>query len=164
MSYVCLCPNLYTGLNCQICNYLKDLFHFDYFSSVFDQDTNPCSNNPCQNGAVCQITALGAFKCICPTFFSGTYCQTSKCLITIILANKFFNFYLFIDTNACSFNSCLNGATCEITGNGNTFRCICPINYTGTYCQTCKLILKQETYISNFSKYQMNSRFKWMQH
>ena len=38
---------------------------------------NPCYNNPCLNGATCQVSGSGLnFLCICPTFYSGTYCQT----------------------------------------------------------------------------------------
>ena len=49
------------------------------------------------------------------------------------------NYLINLDTNACSFNSCLNGATCQVTGTGSTFTCICPIGFTGKYCQTCKI-------------------------
>ncbi len=43
-----------------------------------------------------------------------------------------------LDGNACSSNPCLNQAVCQVTGTGNTFTCICPTGYTGTFCQICK--------------------------
>ena len=39
--------------------------------------------------------------------------------------------------NACFNNPCLNGATCQSTGSGS-YVCLCPIQYTGVNCQTCK--------------------------
>ena len=41
------------------------------------------------------------------------------------------------DTNACSNSPCLNGATCQVTGTGSTYTCLCPAAYTGSNCQTC---------------------------
>lgn len=49
------------------------------------------------------------------------------------------NLWLLADSNACTNNPCLNGATCQVTGTGTTFNCICSTYYTGTYCQTCML-------------------------
>lgn len=46
------------------------------------------------------------------------------------------NFSFSIDTNVCSFNTCLNGGSCQPTGVGNGFICICQFGYSGTYCQT----------------------------
>ena len=39
--------------------------------------------------------------------------------------------------NACFNNPCLNGATCQTTG--STYVCICPAQFTGVNCQTCKI-------------------------
>ena len=42
-----------------------------------------------------------------------------------------------LDTNACSNNPCLNGATCQPTGTGSTYTCTCAPGYSGTNCQIC---------------------------
>jgi len=36
-------------------------------------------------------------------------------------------------TAACNF--CQNGGVLKVTDTGNTFKCICPAKYTGTYCE-----------------------------
>lgn len=38
---------------------------------------NSCYNNPCLNGATCQ-TSGNSYVCICPSFYSGSNCQTCK--------------------------------------------------------------------------------------
>ena len=42
--------------------------------------------------------------------------------------------------NACSFNQCLNGGTCTVTGT-TTFTCTCPTGFSGTTCQRSNLIV-----------------------
>ncbi len=51
---------------------------------------------------------------------------------------------MFIVTNACTNNPCLNGATCNPTGTGTTYTCTCVSGYSGANCQLCKRILKNE--------------------
>jgi len=36
-----------------------------------------CTNNPCSNGATCQISGSG-YICICLAGYSGSNCQTCK--------------------------------------------------------------------------------------
>ena len=43
---------------------------------------------------------------------------------------------LFLKDNACFNNPCLNGATCQTSG--NTFVCKCSAGYSGTTCSICK--------------------------
>jgi len=56
---VCVCPCLYTGVNCQICNFcfvflsLPDTDYFEVLMNNFFQDTNPCISNPCGANSVC---------------------------------------------------------------------------------------------------------------
>ena len=40
--------------------------------------------------------------------------------------------------NPCYNNPCLNGGSCQATGSGNSYICICPAGYSGINCQTCK--------------------------
>jgi len=49
---------------------------------------------------------------------------------------------LMID-NPCYNNPCLNGATCQTSG--SSYVCICPAGYSGTNCNTCKILAKKWT-------------------
>ena len=42
---------------------------------------------------------------------------------------------IYLDTNACSNNPCLNGGACQVTGTGATYTCTCQPGYSGTNCQ-----------------------------
>jgi len=46
---------------------------------IFLTKVNPCFNNPCLNGATCS-TSGSTYACLCPQFYSGTNCQTCKCI------------------------------------------------------------------------------------
>lgn len=46
---------------------------------------------------------------------------------------------ILIVNNACSNTPCLNEGTCQTTGIGSTYICICKTGYSGTNCQICKL-------------------------
>ena len=79
-GYLCLCPNFYTGTNCQTCKHSKQINNkIKIIILNLNIDTNACTNNPCLNGAVCQVTGTGStFTCICSLYYTGTYCQTSE--------------------------------------------------------------------------------------
>ena len=47
-------------------------------------------------------------------------------------------FMCCIDIDECSSNPCLNGGSCTDQVNG--YACICSPKYTGTQCQTSKLV------------------------
>ena len=66
--------------------------------------TDKCDSVTCFNNGTC---ADG--KCICPTGYSGTYCQTKN--------------------NPCDTVKCQNGGVCA------SGKCNCPSEYTGTYCE-----------------------------
>ena len=42
-------------------------------------DLNDCFQNTCQNGGVC-IDGANSYQCVCQFGFTGTNCQTSKCV------------------------------------------------------------------------------------
>lgn len=57
-----------------------------FFSSFFDRVLKgPCSPNPCENDAVCEVTAqsrrgdvFSEYVCKCQPGFEGVHCQNSK--------------------------------------------------------------------------------------
>ncbi|KAL5013502.1 hypothetical protein ScPMuIL_007772 [Solemya velum] len=56
-TYMCNCPNEFTGKNCEI-------------------EVNLCvTRQPCQNGAPCSIRSDGNYKCDCPLGFFGSECE-----------------------------------------------------------------------------------------
>jgi hypothetical protein len=55
-NYFCICPQYYSGMNCQISN-------------------NVCTSRPCRNGGTC--IALGSqYLCLCKAGYSGSNCQS----------------------------------------------------------------------------------------
>ena len=113
------------------------IFFEPLFGNYLNLLVNACFNNPCQNGATCQSNG-NTYICICAAFYSGTNCQTCKIELKFKIMNKQFNF-LYLVSNACSNNPCLNGATCQVTGSGSTYTCACPPSYSGLNCQICKI-------------------------
>ncbi|XP_038068280.1 mucin-3A-like isoform X2 [Patiria miniata] len=80
-------------------------------------EANPCSPEPCQNGAACVPTTLTTYTCICPDCFTGETCEAA--------------------VDACAANACQNGAACAaLSGTCTQYECQCPACYIGQYCQT----------------------------
>jgi Notch-like protein len=74
---------------------------------------DPCTNNPCQNNALCLSTSTG-YKCVCSSsIYTGSLCE--------------------INQNPCQYSPCQNGI-CQLLGNTSSFRCICYPGYTGQFC------------------------------
>ncbi|XP_078359091.1 retinoschisin-like [Oculina patagonica] len=51
---------------------------------------NPCTNNPCKNGATCKVTGDDTYSCQCPDGFEGDNCETSKISKLEIAVMSFF--------------------------------------------------------------------------
>ncbi|XP_072101165.1 basement membrane-specific heparan sulfate proteoglycan core protein isoform X3 [Mobula birostris] len=73
-------------------------------------DNSPCDREPCQNGGRCLMTGEYEYQCICTSEYQGVHCE------------------IFQDS-CLEGNPCMNGGTCEKN------RCLCPMGYTGLYCQ-----------------------------
>ncbi|XP_032903835.1 basement membrane-specific heparan sulfate proteoglycan core protein isoform X4 [Amblyraja radiata] len=73
-------------------------------------DNSPCDRVPCLHGGRCLMTGEYEYQCICTSDYQGEHCETSqdKCL---------------------QGNPCMNGGTCE------KGQCLCPMGYTGLYCE-----------------------------
>jgi len=80
----CICPNGYTGTNCENEPPCANITCFNNgscingtcdcptgYSGTFCEIVDPCLNINCQNGGECTNGI-----CDCPSGFSGTYCQT----------------------------------------------------------------------------------------
>ncbi|CAF3578872.1 unnamed protein product [Adineta steineri] len=90
----CCCPATYTGRLCEI-------------------SIDPCTNNPCQNNALCLSTSTG-YKCLCSSsIYTGSLCE--------------------INQNPCQYSPCQNGI-CQLLSNTSSFSCICYPGYTGQFC------------------------------
>ncbi|KAJ8020544.1 CUB and sushi domain-containing protein 1 [Holothuria leucospilota] len=70
-----------------------------------------CGEFPCYNDGNCTFgdDYYQDGFCICPSFFTGRYCEM----------------------HFCDFDSCLNGGTCD----GVDIYCICPDGYVGDFCE-----------------------------
>ncbi|XP_078001190.1 uncharacterized protein LOC144453723 isoform X8 [Glandiceps talaboti] len=85
-----------------------------YTGTLCEMDVDPCSCHPCLNGATCYNSHDGnTYFCVCPGGYIGTQCE--------------------IVYNPCDSNPCMNGGTCGMSS--STLQCICPINFSGMYCE-----------------------------
>lgn len=100
-SSICVCSNNYTG---SLCEY-----------------ENPCSSQPCQNGAICSLAGVNSqnilYRCICRRGFAGNNCQ-------------------FNETQVCTSSTCLNGGSCFIELSTGLAKCSCQSQFSGIYCET----------------------------
>ena len=85
-TYICLCPQFYSGTNCQTCKLLKKFLEYIFLLKFYTLlDTNICLTTPCLNGATCTTTGTGStYTCTCPTGYLGTNCQTRNKNIKIL--------------------------------------------------------------------------------
>uniref|UniRef100_A0A8C6SIB9 trypsin n=1 Tax=Neogobius melanostomus TaxID=47308 RepID=A0A8C6SIB9_9GOBI len=116
--------------------------------------TDHCATQPCANGASCENTADGGFKCNCQEPFTGKTCQEVKDYCKQVTCGR--GSCLFKASppyyeckcnhpytppsckrgTMCNPNPCQNGGTC-IKGPSrrrSSFTCSCPSGYTGKFC------------------------------
>ncbi len=112
LSYTCKCTS---GFNCQISNFQNiNIFHLLNATKTNNKfNTTETTTKPKTTTKTTSTPKIS-------TLTTTTKTTTTK------------------STNACTINPCLNGATCQVNGNGNTYVCVCASAYSGSNCQTCK--------------------------
>lgn len=75
---------------------------------------NPCDSAPCFGNATCYNLNHGQYRCMCPSTYTGSECET--------------------DVDECQVfpSICRNGGTC-VNENGS-YRCYCASGWTGSTC------------------------------
>ncbi|EDO30274.1 predicted protein, partial [Nematostella vectensis] len=147
-GYYCICPPGYSGAGCRTqIDYCKPNpcynsatckgFHIEgcggyscvcppnFTGKLCEKEISPCSPdvNPCVNG-ICKSVG-GEIRCTCPGGWTGQRCETSKLTSTSHVTTT-------TTPNLCSYSPCQNGGTCE--AHGDSYHCICPMGWYGTYC------------------------------
>ncbi|XP_048585031.1 uncharacterized protein LOC5513301 isoform X2 [Nematostella vectensis] len=113
---------------------------------------NPCSSNPCRNGATCSSNK-GQYKCKCPPGYGGRDCSVDiddcasfPCHFGATCVDKVNGYqcqcapgYTGKDcdhrTDQCVPDLCENGGTCIVTANSSSWECACPPGFTGDLCE-----------------------------
>ncbi|XP_037397457.1 agrin isoform X6 [Pygocentrus nattereri] len=99
-----------------------------YGTAVGECGNNPCSPNPCKNGASCHVKGAEMFHCKCVDGFSGPTCADAH--------------------NPCEPNPCHPSSQCHILPEGG-YKCECPMGREGKHCR--KVSDKKGAYIPYFN-------------
>jgi hypothetical protein len=105
----CTCVNGFSGNNCQTSPFVP----ITPSTTTIIAPANPCSQNPCLNGGICNALSSTQYACTCLNDYYGSNCQSS---------------------NPCSSLACQNNGYCTITANGSPY-CVCPNGFSGVNCQ-----------------------------
>ncbi|XP_049320566.1 hyaluronan-binding protein 2 isoform X3 [Astyanax mexicanus] len=123
----------------------------DWLFALLDEE-DVCDPNPCLNNGTCETGTDGHYKCTCPRPFIGKKCQDVENVCKNVNCGK--GECVRIPTepfyeckcrspyrpprckkpSPCRPSPCLNGGTC-VKGGKRSFKCVCPDNYTGKFCQ-----------------------------
>ena len=103
----CICPNGYSGPNCQTITTPSPV------PITTQPPLNPCSSSPCKNGGTCYPISSTNYACSCGLSYFGSNCQSY---------------------NPCSTMTCYNNGYCTISSSGAAM-CVCLTGFTGNNCQ-----------------------------
>ena len=132
-AYQCLCPDEFTGTDCELPYSLcsrrtpcenggcidkggtyECVCPTEYKGTFCELKFDKCTTNPCQNNGVC-IDGSPTYACLCQRGYSGANCQIN------------------IDDCAAVAEPCKNGGTC--VDGIQSYSCQCPTGYTGARCE-----------------------------
>lgn len=122
-SYLCECPEGFSGSNCEVSSSISGF----------------CQSFPCQNGGTCQDTVDG-YTCNCPPGMTvlDLLSTVVKCFFAPIFDSEIlYSGYTGKNCSSpisrCIHNPCHNGATCH--ERGGRYVCACVPGYGGNNCQ-----------------------------
>jgi hypothetical protein len=155
--------NSFTGLQTyKYAYFVRNNIFGDDLNDAFKNITDPCSSNPCLNGASCSIGYGNNYVCFCPISYTGII--TESILIWIFYRKLFsegfrcelqsgFNLQVTKaldnspESSLCYPNPCSNGGMCVVSPDKSSFTCFCSSLYKGKTCQDLK-----ETSVFNTGK------------
>ncbi|CAF3778690.1 unnamed protein product [Adineta steineri] len=130
----CLCREGFTGAYCEILI-----------------ESNPCASNPCQTRGYCALsTSNRTYTCICQDNFIGEQCERNNPCLSLPCLNQGVCQANWNQTDTwftCRCSGTYTGNRCEtsmlnpcggLCMNGspcNNEVCVCPAQYTGTFCE-----------------------------
>uniref|UniRef100_A0AAY4DC10 trypsin n=1 Tax=Denticeps clupeoides TaxID=299321 RepID=A0AAY4DC10_9TELE len=111
--------------------------------------SDPCDPNPCLHDGTCEADGDGDFKCSCPRPYSGStcqlfrnYCKGVRCgrgdCVLIPTPPYYECKYLWPvppTASACQPDPCMNGGSCQKGRTRSQFTCLCPPDFSGTFCE-----------------------------
>ena len=77
-SYQCICPSGYSGYDCATGMFVTSLHALILVSVSSLSAMDPCSLQPCRNGATCRPLDTSSYQCICLASYTGYDCATSE--------------------------------------------------------------------------------------
>lgn len=135
LGYTCICHPGYGGINCSIpidpcaatvcynggkCKFDSEInkplctCEDGYFGKYCEIVSDPCAGVLCLNSGKCKASLMGnGFLCHCAMGYHGEICE--------------------LEMNPCESSPCKNHGTCK--SNISTFKCICPKQYSGKFCE-----------------------------
>ncbi|XP_028845129.1 hyaluronan-binding protein 2 [Denticeps clupeoides] len=132
-----------------------EVYDYDlaWLSELFGVEEDPCDPNPCLHDGTCEADGDGDFKCSCPRPYSGStcqlfrnYCKGVRCGrgdCVLIPTPPYYECKCKVPfqppncrtPSACQPDPCMNGGSCQKGRTRSQFTCLCPPDFSGTFCE-----------------------------